>query len=124
MKEFWIFKKDGSSYIEYGEDVGDIYISKDSTVEEYIKDNNKKRFLSKEEENYYEKFFDEVIEEKSQKNKYIKIDILLENQKILSDWERKFVFGFKKSLNNNYNISKRQEEILDNIYLKKFSNIA
>lgn len=118
MKEFWIFREDGSSYIEDAIDIKDIYTPNNSI----IIDNNKTQIksLSLEEENYYEQFFEKDKEDIILK----KINKLIENQNVLSIWDKKFVFGFKKFLNNNCNISIKQKIILDNIYIKVHRSCA
>lgn len=125
MKEFWIFRKNGTSCIEDGNDIDEIYIPNDSKVEEYsIDNNNNKKTLSLKEEMYYEKFFngDDILKEIEKD--LIKVDRLLECQNILSKWEQNFIFGIKKRFNNKSVISKKQEESLNDIYKKRYINIA
>lgn len=123
MKQFWIFRKNGTSYIEDAQDVTDLYIPKNSKVEEHSTYNEKK-VLSLEEEQYYEKFFtmDDVV--KDIDRNLVKVDRLLDCQNILSKWEQNFIFGIKKKFNNRISISKKQEESLNNIYVKKYTNVA
>lgn len=122
MKEFWIFRKNGSSFIEYGDDVNEIYIPNDSKVEQHFINNDKKT-ISLEEEKYYEKFFEDDLINKIEQD-LIKVNKLLECQNILSKWEQNFIFGIKKRFNNKNTISKKQEESLNDIYKKRYINIA
>lgn len=125
MREFWIFRKNGTSYIEDANDVDEIYIPDGSKVEECSANNNtNKKTLSLKEEKYYEKFFraDDILNE-IDKN-LIKVDRLLSCQNILSKWEQNFIFGIKKRFNNHTSISETQEEALNTIYKKKYANIS
>lgn len=131
MKEFWIFKQDGSSYIEYCNDLSDLHIPQDARVEEIDYEVPQNRKLSAEEEEYYEKCYEELIakeiedeKEETLNTEYIKVDKLIEFQVRLTEWDKKFVFGIKRNLNNKSKISLRQKEILDKIYTKTFKYCA
>lgn len=123
MKEFWIYRNDYSS-IETAERIEDLHLRDVVSIEEHELhsfEHNHIKVLSKEESDYYEQFFEDY-DEKEHINKHYQLDkkvsSVLKSKVSLNTWEKKFIYGLKRSITNNYNISKKQENFLNTIVNK------
>ena len=127
MKEFWVYKKDGSTYIEYANDEGEIYerMSNISYIESLNEDdnyNNKNIITDEILEMHYSKYMyemelDDNLEEKNDEVQALnELVSIANNSNIVSSWDKNFIFGAFRSKNNLSQKQKYQIIKLQNKY--------
>lgn len=117
MKEFWIIKN-GVGYIEYGNSIDEICCTSCDSIEEHdLGENYDKKTLTKEENDYYEKLFEE-------NNKTFfdyQVDKLLSIITYCNPYESKIIMGIRHNIKKGCKISEKQKNTINNIYKKYIS---
>lgn len=129
MREFNVIRKDGTGMVidAISEDeVLSTYpgvISVEETKESLERNENRCIINCDEEEAYYEDIYAKLCEEEELTPKEVTLrervnkTIILVNKSLqVSAWEKKFVFGLKRQVNNHSRITDAQIERLNTIY--------